>query len=183
MADLSWPTVADDRLRTEVHSLVCAVVDLGGAIGWLTRPPRPETDGWLEDLLGRGDLLCCSWDQDGLTAMGSLAARSGVFSRMVDLQKLMAHPRARGRGLARAVATALIERADADGRESIRLGVRGNNAGAIALYASLGFLERGRFPNAIAVGEERYDDVWMSRTLGYPEGVVLRGSGPGGPGS
>jgi ribosomal protein S18 acetylase RimI-like enzyme len=141
------------------------------------------TDAWLAELFSRGGALCCCWDDRGLTAMGCLTRRTGVFREVADLQKLMVHPRARGAGHGRLVCTALVERARRDGVETVRLGVRGNNVAAIALYASLGFVERGRFPNAVAVGVERYDDVWMALALGYPPGVMLRGSGPGGPGS
>ena len=58
-------------------------------------------------------------------------------------------------------------------------------AGFIVL-ASLASAPNARaqgLPNVIEVGDERYDDVRMCLDLGRDPYVVLRGSGPGGPGS
>ncbi len=94
----------------------------------------------------------------------------------------MAHPGSRGLGLGRVVTEALIDDATKAGIESVQLGVRGNNHLAVELYRSLGFEIWGTLPNVIAVGEERFDDVRMHRTLARPAGVRLRGSDADGPG-
>jgi hypothetical protein len=53
--EVCWPTDAnadaDERLRSEFHRLVYAVVEHGGAVGYLTPPTRAETDGWLAETL------------------------------------------------------------------------------------------------------------------------------------
>jgi hypothetical protein len=61
--------------------------------------------------------------------------------------------------------------------------VRGNNHLAIQLYEELGFVEWGRLPDVIEVGDERFDDVRMYLRLSRPTHVILRGSDPSGPGS
>lgn len=44
-------------------------------------------------------------------------------------------------------------------------------------------MEWGRLPDAIEVGDERFDDVRMYLRLGRPAYLILRGSHPSGPGS
>ena len=78
---------------------------------------------------------------------------------------------------------ALIDSARDHGIETLVLGVRGNNHGAIELYEQHGFREWGRLPDVIEVGNERYDDVRMYLCLGHGPDVVLRGASPDGPGS
>jgi ribosomal protein S18 acetylase RimI-like enzyme len=186
--EFHWPTAADERLRAGVHRLIRAVVELGGAVGWLTPPGRAETDRWLNEVLDRtraGDAALALALLDGEVAAGGLWRRgtTDVFRHRAELQKVMAHPKARGLGLGRRLLEALIDHARGNGIETLTLGVRGNNHGAIELYERLGFREWGRLPNSIEVGDERYDDVKMFLDLGRPPHVILRGSPPDGPGS
>ncbi|WP_367131380.1 N-acetyltransferase family protein [Saccharothrix sp. HUAS TT1] len=184
--DLSWPVVADERLRAEVHEVLHAVVAAGGAIGWLEPPVRAETDAWLDGVLASpadGALVVAR--VDGVLRGTATWRRSDseVFGHMAEVRRVTSHPAARGLGLGRRLVGAVVEHARAAGVEVLTLGVRGNNHGAIELYESLGFREWGRLPNVIAVGDVRYDDVRMHLPLGHREGVVLHGSAPGGPGS
>jgi ribosomal protein S18 acetylase RimI-like enzyme len=105
-----------------------------------------------------------------------------LFAHCAAVEKVMAHPDARGLGLGRMIVTALIDDARAAGIETLDLSVRGNNHGAIELYEQLGFTEWGRRPNVVEVGHERYDEVRMSQRLGQAPHVILRGSPPDGPG-
>jgi ribosomal protein S18 acetylase RimI-like enzyme len=186
--EVCWPKDADERLRSEFHHVMYAVVERGGAVGYLTPPTRAETDGWLEETLAAaraGDGAVALATVDGRVS-GCGAWRRGpapIFGHYAEVQKVMAHPAARGLGLGRLVTGALVENARAAGVETLALGVRGNNHGAIDLYEQLGFREWGRLPNVIAVGEERYDDVRMFLDLGHGPEVIRRGSQPGGPGS
>ena len=82
-----------------------------------------------------------------------------VLAHNAELRKVMVHPGARGRGLARAVITALVDRAVHAGVEVLVLDVRGNNHGAQRLYAELGWTEYGRLPDFVAVGDDRWDRV------------------------
>lgn len=49
--------------------------------------------------------------------------------------------------------------------ETLHLGVKADNAGAIALYRKLGFTEYGRFPRFFHVNGQYYDEILMYRTL------------------
>jgi ribosomal protein S18 acetylase RimI-like enzyme len=186
--ELIWPTGAGPRLRAEVHRILHDVTELGGAIGYLSPPTRAQTDAWLDgvlDAVRAGNAAFAVALVDGTAqATGLWRRRQGqVFAHSAELEKVMAHPGARGLGLGHTIVGAVLDSARAAGIETIGLGVRGNNEGAIALYERLGFREWGRVPNVIEVGDERYDDVHMFLDLGRAPGVVLRGSGPGGPGS
>lgn len=78
---------------------------------------------------------------------------------------------------------ALVTSAADAGIETLQLGVRGNNHLAIQLYEEAGFVEWGRLPDVIEVGDERFDDVRMYLKLNKPEHLILRGSPSTGPGS
>lgn len=186
--ELLWPVRADPRLRAEIHRVLTDVTELGGAIGYLSPPAETETDAWLDDVLlavrSSNAAFAVALVDGRVEATGLWRRRPGkVFAHSADVEKVMAHPHARGLGLGRLIVSALIESARDAGIETLALGVRGNNHGAIELYEQLGFREWGRQPNVIEVGNERYDDVRMSVELGRGPDVVLRGAGPGGPGS
>jgi ribosomal protein S18 acetylase RimI-like enzyme len=186
--ELRWLSEADDPLRTEIHTVVHDVVAAGGAVGYHEPPSFDRISAWLDDVLKQvrdGNAAFAAALVDGVVLALGLWRRGGtaVFQHRAEIQQIMAHPAARGLGLGRRVVQGLIENAREAGFEIVMLGTRGNNHGAIELYESLGFRECGRMPNAIAVGNERWDDVWMYLPLGYPEGTVLNGSNPGGLGS
>lgn len=180
--------VADEGLRAGLYRLIHDVVRIGGAVGWLAPPGRDETDAWLDGVLAdvrEGDAVLALATHDGEIATTGLwrRERAAVFRRNAELQKIMTHPAARGHGLGRRVVAALVEDARAAGVEVLRLGVRGNNHGAIALYQDLGFHEIGRVPDAIALGSDRHDEVLMYIVLGRPADAVLHGSAPSGLGA
>ena len=81
------------------------------------------------------------------------------------------------------IVSSLVGHAKSSGIETVRLSARGNNHLAIELYQRLGFQVWGRLPNAIAVGDLRFDDVHLYLQFAWPEAVTLLGSSPEGPGS
>jgi ribosomal protein S18 acetylase RimI-like enzyme len=186
--ELRWPTDLDDELGDAVHRVLHAVVAVGGAVGHLHPPDRAAVDTWLSGLL---DAVRAGDAAFAVARIGGRIEAIGCWSRLpwkpfahsAEIQKVMAHPDARGLGLGRRIVTALVERARGAGLETLLLGVRGNNHGAIELYEELGFVIHGRAPNVVEVGNERFDSVEMHLTLGRAPGVVLRGSQPGGLGS
>ncbi|MGW0806397.1 N-acetyltransferase family protein [Nonomuraea sp. NPDC002799] len=186
--ELTWPDTPDEDLLAAVHRVLHAVVSLGGAVGYLGPPAREETDPWVEELLKAvrdGDARLALAVVDGTVQGMGLWRRdpAPVFAHSAELGKIMAHPDARGLGLGRLVVAALIDNARDAGIETLTLGVRGNNHGAIELYESLGFREWGRLPNRIEVGPHRFDDVRMLVDLGKPPGLILHGAASGGPGA
>ena len=64
-----------------------------------------------------------------------------------DMMNLAVAPACRRQGIARALITALMKALQKKGSGSLTLEVRASNAGAIALYESMGFLAVGRRPN------------------------------------
>ncbi|MDX3226826.1 GNAT family N-acetyltransferase [Streptomyces sp. ME19-01-6] len=190
--ELVWPTTLDEELRARTHRMIHAVTETGGAIGYLAPPARAETDAWLDGVLadvrtgdaalvlatlehGSGEVLGC--------ALWRRRATVASYRHSAELQQVMTHPTARGRGIGRLLVSALIDDVRAAGLELLLLGVRGNNHGAIALYEDLGFREWGRLPSGIAVGDERFDDVKMYLELGRPDGVAEHGSAAVGAGA
>ncbi len=186
--DLVWPRDVTEALAAQSGALIRAVAGLGGAIGWPSPPSRAETDDWLASVLAAvaaGDgAMCTAWRGGQLAAMGLWRRdQASYFRHMAELAKLMVHPRARGAGLGMVVTRALIASAAGAGIETLQLGVRGNNHLAIQLYQEAGFVQWGRLPDVIEVGDERFDDVRMYLKLTSPEQLVLRGSPDSGPGS
>lgn len=185
---MTFPTAADAETYAAVHRVVAAVVALDGAVGWLSVPSPDETAAWLDEYLayaaaGRGGVA--------LASVGGRVEALGVWSRYTapvvaqngEVRRVMTHPDARGRGLARAVVEALTEHARDNGVEVLVLDARGNNHAAHALYESLGWLRCGVIPDFIAVGDERWDRVFFAKRVTTPPGAVLHGSAPIGPGA
>lgn len=184
--ELLWPTVADRQLRADVHRILHAVVERGAAVGYVVPPARAETDVWLDKimtLVKSGDAALVLAVAQGRVSATGLWRRGPEPTRAhsAELQKVMAHPTTHGLGLVRTVTEALIDDARKADVEILTLGVRGDDHGAIELYEQLGFREWGRLPNAVEVGDERYDDVRMVLDLGRGPTVVLRGSTVDGP--
>lgn len=185
---LRWLTEADDQMRAEIHAVVHDVVASGGAVGYHEPPTLERISLWLDGVLKQArdhDAAFATAVVDGVVRAVGLWRRgsTAVFQHRAELQQIMAHPSARGLGLGKLVVSGLVDQAREADIEIVMLRVRGNNHGAIELYESLGFREYGRMPNAIAVGNERWDAVDMYLPLGYPEGTVLNGAKPGGLGS
>lgn len=186
--ELRWLSEADDLLRAEIHSVVHDVVAAGGAVGYHEPPTLERISAWLDTVLKQvreGDAAFVAATVDGVVRAVGLWRRgsTAVFQYRCEIQQIMAHPGARGLGLGKLVVQGLIDNARERHFEIVMLSTRGNNHGAIQLYESLGFRECGRMPNAIAVGNDRWDDVWMYLPLGYPDGTQLNGAQPGGLGS
>ncbi|MEV6243967.1 N-acetyltransferase [Lentzea sp. NPDC051838] len=188
MPELRWLTEADDTLRAEIHTVVHDVVAAGGAVGYHEPPTQDRINLWLDGVLKQvrdGDAAFGTASVNGMVRAVGLWRRGGtaVFQHRAEIQQVMAHPSARGLGLGKLIVQGLVDHAREAGIEIVWLGTRGNNHGAIELYESIGFREHGRMPNAIAVGNERWDAIDMYLPLGYPEGTILNGSNAGGLGS
>lgn len=180
--DVSW---YDQEHRDGLVALVQAVAATGGAVGWLAVPPPAEVDAWLGRLLASGAQLAVATDGDQVLGCGAVRREQPeVLRGLGKISKVMTHPAARGRGAGRAVMEVLIGQARAQGIELLTLDCRGNNHGAQRLYATLGFVVTGRRPDAIAVGDDRFDQVLMHLDLRVgPAGLVRHGSRGEGPGA
>lgn len=187
ITSVHWLDQVDDQTIYQVHRVVGAVVELGGAVGWLQVPTPADIGEWLGEWhtatkTGRAGFALCRLDGRIEAVGGWRAGMQGPMSHVVGLAKIMVHPKARGLGLGRVIVETLIERADSYGAELLTLGVRGNNHGAKALYEACGFITYGVLPNGVAVDDHRFDVVSMYRQLRIPAGSVIHGSTAGGVG-
>ena len=187
MAEVTFPTEADEGTYAAVHRVIEAVTELEGAVGWLSVPPPEETAAWLDEQLanaaaGRGG-VCLVSDGGRVEALGVWTRYAApVVAQNAEIRTVMTHPDARGRGLAKAVVEALTEHARAHGVEVLVLDARGNNHAAHALYERLGWQRCGSIPDFIAVGDERWDRILFARRVNTPPGTTLHGSNVAGPG-
>jgi ADP-ribose pyrophosphatase YjhB (NUDIX family)/ribosomal protein S18 acetylase RimI-like enzyme len=167
---LGAKALGDPALRHGVVELVRSAVADGAALGWV-EPPAPQA---LQELLD--DVTACARSGDAgavVLAAGDEVLAFGYWRRYArpthqphaDIERVVVAPPVRGRGHGRRVLRALVGSAAAAGVEVLTLDVRGDNAGAIGLYASEGFTEHGRLRGFVAVGNRRWDKVLMSRRL------------------
>ncbi|HEY2698460.1 MAG TPA: N-acetyltransferase [Pseudonocardiaceae bacterium] len=185
--ELDWPRKLDDELSTGVHRVLHDVVASGGAVGYANPPDQATSDSWLTPLLAD---VCAGRAAFALARVDGRIEALGCWRRLpwenirhtAEVQKVMVHPDARGLGLGRAVVAVLLDNARGTDLETLVLGVRGNNHGALELYEDFGFRVTGREPNIVEVGNLRFDSVKMHLVLGHGPEVELRGSLPGGPG-
>ena len=185
LSSIQWLDRVDDQTIRAVHRVVSAVVELGGAVGWLQTPTRADIGQWLGEwhtaaTTGRAGFALCRVNGQIQAVGGWRAGTEGPMGHVAELTKIMVHPDARGLGLGRVVVDTLVDGADSFGAELLTLGVRGNNHGARALYEACGFETWGVMPNAAAVGDHRFDVVRMCRQLQLPRNTVVHGSTAGG---
>ena len=91
---------------------------------------------WAEELLASNHLVLTNNDADG-QLLG--VATFSVADDMADLQRVVVHSGARGRGVGRALVRAGLEWAEALGANRMLLEVRTDNLPAVGLYRRLGF--------------------------------------------
>ncbi|MGW0122500.1 N-acetyltransferase family protein [Streptomyces sp. NPDC003327] len=88
-----------------------------------------------------------------------------VNAHVRQIQGLVVAESARGKGVARALLRAAMERARTQGAVRLTLRVLGHNAPARALYASEGFVVEGVLPGEFLLDGVSVDDVLMGRRL------------------
>ncbi|WP_134655079.1 N-acetyltransferase [Streptomyces sp. H23] len=161
--------VSDPELEAEfvesAHRILATLVRGGAALGWINPPSRDD----VAELLGQ--VVAAVPTGDAALRVAYLDRRPvglGYWLRYsrpthrphADLEKIAVDAAAHGRGVGRALTSALIADAREAGIEVLTLDARGDNAGALHLYRSLGFTEYGRLPDFVAFGERRYDKVF-----------------------
>jgi GNAT superfamily N-acetyltransferase len=158
----------DPALRDGMLDLWTDVSNAGGAVGFV--PPvtreaiRPELVKQFMALTeGRARLLVGHDEEGRVAATAFLTFNTHrLMTHWLWLYTVMVHPRHQGRGYGRDLLGAAEDAARTfDGVEAIRLTCRGG-LGLERFYASCGYKEVGRVPDAIRVapGDDR-DDVTM----------------------
>ncbi|GAB4268991.1 MAG: GNAT family N-acetyltransferase [Pararhodobacter sp.] len=99
----------------------------------------------------------------GFATYGPFRAGPG-YARSVEHTVLLA-PGARGRGLGRALMTALMDQARAQGLHLMIGGISGSNAAGLAFHEALGFTEAGRVREAGWKFGTYHDLVLMQKLL------------------
>lgn len=121
---------------------------------------------WADELAAPDHLVLTNTDADG-QLLG--VATFTVAEDMADLQRVVVHSRARGRGVGASLVRAGLEWAEALGANRMLLEVRTDNLPAVALYHRLGFDKvscradyygpgRDAYVMLRALGED--DDAW-----------------------
>ncbi|MFF0559729.1 GNAT family N-acetyltransferase [Streptomyces sp. NPDC004266] len=161
--------VSDPALREgladSAHRILSDLVAGGAALGWVEPPSRDEVAELLDHVLSAvraGDAaLRLAYAGHRLVGLGYWLRYARPTHRPhADLEKVAVDAAAQGLGIGRALTGSLIADAREAGIEVLTLDARGDNAGALQLYRSLGFTEYGRLPDFVAVGERRYDKVF-----------------------
>ncbi|MER7832473.1 GNAT family N-acetyltransferase [Streptomyces sp. NPDC095602] len=163
----------DRHLHDGVLGLWTDVTNAGGAVGFVPpvtpddiRPQWREHQAALE--AGRMRLLA-GFEPDGTVAATAFITFNThrLMTHWVWLYTVMVHPRHHGKGYGRALLAACEDAVrgldDGEGGriEAIRLTCRGG-LGLERFYASCGYKEIGRAPDAIRLGEGEYrDDILM----------------------
>jgi GNAT superfamily N-acetyltransferase len=160
-------------LRDDILDLWTDVSNAGGSVGHVPPVTRDEIrPGLVRHLVqmaeGRTRLLV-GLDEAGRVAATAFLTHNShrLMTHWIWLYTVMVHPRHQGRGYGRDLMAAAADAARGlDGVEAIRLTCRGGH-GLERFYASCGYKEVGRVPDAIRVapGDDR-DEVVMLLPLG-----------------
>ncbi|UED85670.1 GNAT family N-acetyltransferase [Streptomyces profundus] len=174
-----WPRYVLDpaptaALSEAVAALWADVVNAGGAVGFVpTVTPEEVRPALRQHLVGMAEgttrLLIGVTDRGTPVATAFLRRNSHrLMGHWLWLSTVMVHPDWQGRGAGRELMAAAASAARAIDPDvmGIRLTCR-SGLGLEAFYASCGYQEVGRVPDAIRVGENDYrDDVTLWLPLG-----------------
>ncbi|MGW5328082.1 N-acetyltransferase family protein [Streptomyces sp. NPDC004014] len=165
-AQLASDPELEVRFAQSAHRILADLVRGGAALGWVEPPSPDEVAELLGDVVAAvraGDAaLRAAYLDRRLVGLGYWLRYARPTHRPhADLEKIAVDAAVRGRGVGRALTTALIADAREAGIEVLTLDARGDNTHALRLYRSLGFTEYGRLPDFVAVGERRYDKVFQ----------------------
>ncbi|MFF9508029.1 GNAT family N-acetyltransferase [Streptomyces sp. NPDC014724] len=163
----------DRTLRDGIAELWTDVSNAGGAVGFVppvtTDDVRPELVKHLVAMAEGRTRLLVGHDEEGAVAATAFLAFNThrLMAHWIWLYTVMVHPRHQGKGYGRDLMDAAARAARGiEGVEAIRLTCRGGT-GVDRFYASCGYKEVGRVPDAIRVtdGDDR-DDIIMLLPLG-----------------
>lgn len=128
-------------------------------------------DGVVRAMLERGE----GWGAfDGERLVGKCVIDGLPYDCLAHTRWLHAiylHPHARRGGVGAVLVGAAIAHVRAQGATRVALWVNDENAPARRMYERLGFVETGRVPGGICVGEGYVDDVLMTLKLAPEPGL------------
>ncbi len=130
--------------------ILCACVEAGASVSYLPPLARDVARGFWKraaaDVAAGTRILLAAWHEAILvgTAMLEFASAPNQPHR-AEVQKLLVHPEARRRGVARTLMTRLEQEAQRAGKTLLTLDTRAGDA-AERLYRDMGWHEAGRIP-------------------------------------
>jgi ribosomal protein S18 acetylase RimI-like enzyme len=136
----------DPVLLEALTDLLIAVVDDGASIGFLPPLARDEARAYWQHVLGPATVLLVADENGRIVGSAQLHLELRANGRhRAQVAKLMVHPGARRRGLARQLMGAVEAAACREQRSLLVLDTRDGDP-SNALYRSLGYVEVGRVP-------------------------------------
>jgi putative acetyltransferase len=154
----------------DVDAIVGLYQTVGHAGGGLARTPAEVTRGYVGDFLEAaiaGGVALVATDNDG-NVVGEIHARPlgpHAFAHVLGDLTIAVHPDWQGRGIGRNIFEALLDivRKDMPHLLRVELKSRETNAGAIAMYESLGFEREGRMIDRVMLSDGSLDaDIPMA---------------------
>ncbi|MFI5755400.1 GNAT family N-acetyltransferase [Streptomyces sp. NPDC051569] len=167
--------MSESRIRPAVHSDAAVLAELDhrtwSPLHAVTPKPQPPYDPFFDARHRPEEYLVAEADGPGgedlvvgyirVARPTSLASNAHVR----QIQGLVVHPEARGRGIARALLRAAALHACNQGARRLTLRVLGHNAPARALYEAEGYVVEGVLPGEFHLDGRYVDDVFMAISL------------------
>jgi ribosomal protein S18 acetylase RimI-like enzyme len=141
----------------QLSELLIKVVDDGASIGFLPPMKRSVAKSYWQNVLNPDVILFTAKIDNEIvgTIQVHLCSKQNGLHR-AEIAKLMTGPRARRKGVARALMQIAEERAIREGRTLLILDTREGDP-SNQLYQSIGFIPAGRIPNFALSGEGNLD--------------------------
>jgi ribosomal protein S18 acetylase RimI-like enzyme len=155
-----------DTFAVDSHRILSDLVTRGAALGWVTPPTADDVTVLVKQVLDEADhgdavlrFAVCNGTICGLAYWRRYSRPT--HRPHADIERVAVAPAFQGRGIGRQLTEDLVDAARSRGIEKLTLDVRGDNANAIALYRSMGFVQYGALQNFVAVGDKRYDKLFF----------------------
>jgi L-amino acid N-acyltransferase YncA len=141
--------------------------------GFAAYPEEPVSEGFVAELLGSASgypALAAKAPNGELLGFGLLRPYSpGPTFSQTAVTTIFLAPDQTGRGIGTALLHRTLDEAKKTGITRILAHISSRNPGSIAFHRKHGFAECGRFPGIGRKWGERFDVVWMIRTLERPD--------------
>jgi GNAT superfamily N-acetyltransferase len=161
---------ASASAERRLAEILCACVDAGASVSYLRPLALDVARGFWKraaaDVAAGARILLAAWEDGALagTVMLEFATAPNQPHR-AEVQKLLVHPSARRRGLARALMLRAEQEALRAGRSLLTLDTRAGDA-AENLYRAMGWQEAGRIPGyALNADRTPCDTVYFWRQV------------------
>lgn len=126
----------------------------------------PQNDEFFRAHLKQAHMFGAFLDGQ-LVGIGKLAPDSLPKRTYIGfIGSVFVYPEYRGKRIGRILCEQIVQQATELGLTQLELIVTCSQDSAIGLYRALGFVECGRMPTAIRVGDDFFDALYMSKRLG-----------------